>query len=254
MVQPEAPLRPTSHAVSDRWRVVRHYAYLAGRLDEAAAVLAADAEAVVAGDGNLSHLHAHVAGVGVSRTARLHVGPVAQEEHVLHVPLRWEDERQPRLFPTLHAVLSVTELRSSRRAILQVGLVGHYQPPLGAFGDLADRMAGEDVAAESVAGYVRQVVERLQARLPDGAALHAALHAGPGDEPDIEPGARRILIPVDNFDRCEGGAVAVERHLAATPGVVRSDVDPLTGLVAVDYLPQRCRLRQLLDELDVDSY
>ena len=48
----------------------------------------------------------------------------------------------------------------------QVKLSGRYRPPLGRVGELADTLAGKQLAVESVQGFLDELVRRLEEALP----------------------------------------------------------------------------------------
>ena len=238
--------------------LVRHYAYLARPLDSVSDLLAADPAAVIGSVGAdsavTSPLRARLGGISVSRSARLRIGAVTRGPVSTRVPLRWEDARYPRLFPVLDAELTFEKVPSSRRPILQVGLVGRYSPPLGTFGGLANWVYGDEIAGEVVGGFVHDVAQRLESLLPEAPSTPEPDRPLPPDGPAGEDGngtrrTRRILIPVDGLGARQGGALAIERKLAATEGVVHCEVDPLTQLAAIEYDQTRCRLDDLLDQL-----
>lgn len=234
-----------------RWTTVRHYAYVPRLYEDAERLLAAEPEAVVVGEPgqprpSVSPLHARLGRLSLTRSARVHLGPISRDSSVIHLNIRWEDSERPRLFPVLEAVLSLAPVPSAPRPVTQVGLVGRYRPPLGPVGELGDRLAGQSVAADAVAGFVADIASRLEFLLPE------SVDGTPSAEADPGPETSRILIPLDHLQRRRGGAAGVSRQLAATPGVVRSQVNPITGLATVEYLPGEVHLEDLLDELGVD--
>ena len=92
--------------------------------------------------------------------------------------------------------------------------------------------------------------------------LESMVDAGPlGPEPEQNPSeagagrseARRVFIPLDGLGERRGGAVALSRQLAATPGVVHAEVDPVAGMANVEYDPDLCSLSRILAELEADG-
>jgi hypothetical protein len=177
--------------------------------------------------------------------------------------LIWDDDRaglsvhcraarHPGMFPLLEARFELASLPSGRRHLTQVGLVGRYRPPLGVLGDIADRLGGSGIAVESIRRFVEDVARRLE----------AVFTPPKSDEdertPDVtrEPGGpelKKILLMVERLATRPGGAVGAARRLAATPGVVRVDIDPDTTLAEVHYNPARCQARDLVAELEDDE-
>jgi hypothetical protein len=142
-------------------------------------------------------------------------------------------------------------IATGRRHLTQVGLVGWYRPPLGVVGDMADRLGGHEIAEESIRHFVDDVARRLE-------AMATPEPLGPEEDeqtPDVirEPGGpevKKVLLIVERLGSRLGGAVGVARRLAATPGIVRVDIDPDTTLAEIHYDPSRCHPGTLLDELE----
>jgi hypothetical protein len=183
------------------------------------------------------------------RDVRLRFGGLVCENHRARLSLRWEDAHHPRLFPVLEAVLELAPLQNGRQRITQIGIAGRYRPPFGAIGGLADRLAGVAVAEDSVAHFVDDLARRVEALIAEPPA--------PAEDwdlsgPPLDPGLRRVFMPVDRLDECPGGAVAVGRYLDATPGVVRAEVNPQAGLVTVEFDPELCNPVNLLEDLEDD--
>lgn len=236
------------------WRLIRHYAYTGGRFEDVWPLLASSPAAVLGGEEAAGSgttgitLRVRRGGVELSREVRLRFGGLVCEERRARLALRWEDARHPRLFPVLDAVLEFVPVDSGHHQVTQVGLIGRYRPPGGVVGGLADRVAGEDIAADAVAGFVSEVAHRLEAMTHAGAA-----EAPPGDDPpEAPPGHRRVFLPLDRLDDQPGGAACVGRYLQAVPGVLRAEVHPLDGLAAVEYDPELCNPVQLMEELEDD--
>jgi hypothetical protein len=237
------------------WRTVRHYAYVPRRYEDAWPKLVEAPQSLFGGDATAfgqTELHVRRAGMEWSRSVTMRFGGVVCDEDQARMALHWEDSQHPALFPVLNATISLVPLTTSRRHVTQLGLVGRYRPPFGALGGVADRMAGEDVAAESVATFLEDVARRLE----------SMVNAEPfGPQPGQSPSgvgadgadATHILIPVDGLGGRRGGAVVLNRRLAAIPGVVYAEVDPIVGLAAVRYDPDLCSLSRIVAELEVDG-
>lgn len=240
------------------WRTIRHYAYVPRPYEAVWAKLAeAPREVLSTGDDlsaaglPLAELRVHRAGLAVSRVVKVKFGGLVVEEEMARMGLRWNDGRHPQFFPVLEGILSLAPIRAGRRHMTQVGLVGRYRPPFGAVGAVGDRMAGEDVAVESVAGFVDTIARRLEA-LVDAEPLGPELAEDASDEAD-DAHRRRILVPLDGLADRRGGALGVDRQLAGTPGVLRALVDPVVGMAEIEYDPDLCSLSRILAELEVDG-
>jgi hypothetical protein len=169
--------------------------------------------------------------------------------HSARLPLRWEDATHPQLFPILDAVLEVAPVHAGRRTMTQVGLLGHYRPPFGRLGGLADSVAGHGIAVESVEQFLDDLVERIAAGVPV---------PEPEAEPDIAeevPGRlrRRIVLSVDGLDRAGGGAAGLGLRLLGEPGVLAATVNPDTGLAVVDYDASATGASQLIGLLNTEE-
>lgn len=242
------------------WREIRHYAYVNRPFEDVWPLLAADPQRVVGVDqswqrgSGRSALHARLAGVEVSREVDVTFGGVVCDDERASLALRWGDARHPRMFPLLEAVLELAPLSSGRRRLTQVGLVGHYRPPLGTVGGVADRVAGGEVAAESVGRFVEEVARRLEAMIEPEPPAPEAVDGFDDDLADAGGGeVRRVFLPLERLGSRAGGALGVRQRLAAVPGVVSVEVDPDAGLAEMEYDPSRCSPGQLLDDLEEDG-
>jgi hypothetical protein len=236
------------------WREIRHYAYVERPFDDVWALLARSAAEVLSGGSEASgtpetSLHVKRAGVEMSRAVRLRFGGLVCDERRARLSLRWEDAHHPRLFPVLEAVLELAPLKSGRCQITQIGVVGRYRPPFGTMGGLADSLAGETVAAESVARFVEDLARRVEALIAEPPA--------PGEDlnltgPPVDSRLRRVFMPVDRLDDRPGGAACVGRYLETAPGVVRAEVHPLVGMATIEFDPELCSPVKLLQDLEDD--
>ena len=109
-------------------------------------------------------------GTLVIRSVRLGFGPRLQDEDAVVLPVWWEDDEHPHLFPTFDGGL---ELRDDYGGT-DLRLVGSYQPPLGALG-FADGLAGHRFVVASLETFVDDVTTRLLT-----VALDAAVPGSPG--------------------------------------------------------------------------
>jgi hypothetical protein len=240
------------------WREIHYYAYVERPFDELWPLLATqpnnvlgDGRAVPRGRGT-SELHVHLGGVEVARNVAMQFGELIWDDDRAGLSVHCRAARHPGMFPLLEARFELASLPSGRRHLTQVGLVGRYRPPLGVLGDIADRLGGSGIAVESIRRFVEDVARRLE----------AVFTPPKSDEdertPDVtrEPGGpelKKILLMVERLATRPGGAVGAARRLAATPGVVRVDIDPDTTLAEVHYNPARCQARDLVAELEDDE-
>lgn len=251
---------PAQHLAAPEvgWRTIRHYTYI-DRPYSAVWPEVAKSSVHLLGDeaatpgAALSELEVRRVGIPISLNVRLHFGGIVCDEELTRLSLRWQAEHHPALFPVLKGELTLAPLQSGRKHLTQIGLVGHYRPPFGGLGSAVDRLAGEQVAQESVALFVERLAQRLEAMVEPEADKHP-----PGSDPGWADGDRadnlaRIMILVDGLSHRPGGAVAVQRQLTGTPGIRRAVVDPLAGVAEVEYDPDQCNLTRILTELDIDT-
>ena len=248
---PGAVNREDRHA--DSWREIRHYTYVERPFDDVWVLLAQSPGELLGRASEASYvrrasLHVRRAGVEMSRDVRLRFGGLVCEERRARLSLRWEDAHHPRLFPVLEAVLELAPLKRGRQEITQIGIAGRYHPPFGAMGGLADRFAGEAVAEDSVAHFVDDLARRVEALIAEPPMPQEDPHLSR----PLDPGLRRVFMPVDRLDQCPGGAAGVGRYLDAVPGVMRADVNPQAGLVTVEFDPELCNPVSLLENLEDD--
>jgi len=182
------------------------------------------------GGGHSVELRIRPGGVEVSRLIRLRVGGLVAGEHRARAALDWADASRPHLFPQLEATLEVAPVPNDSRPFTQLGVLARYRPPFGALGALGDRLIGGEVTDAALTTFLDE--------LADAVAKHTAAPTPSVSQPlDESTGLRRILLTVDGLAVRAGGAVEAHRALAAVPGVVKVDVDPFTGLAAVDHDP-----------------
>jgi hypothetical protein len=248
------------------WREIRHYAYVDRPYEDVWPVLAGaprqvlSGDATVPGDLEAPELHVRRAGITLARTVRLRFGGIVVDEERARLSLRWEDSRHPKLFPVLEAVLDLAPVAARRRQITQIGLVGRYLPPLGVVGGIGDRLAGEDVAAQSVARFVDELARRLERMVtstsPDPEPAREADLPDDGSPNAADQGGTRqlqhVLLTVERLEDRPGGAAAVHRYLATLPGMVHAEVDPYSAMAEIEYDPERCCPGQIMMDLEED--
>lgn len=236
------------------WREIRHYAYVERPFDDVWGLLARSpalafgAEPQDAGAGE-ALLHVRRGGMEVSREVRLHFGGLVCNKDRARLSLRWEDAQHPRLFPVLTAVLEAAPLKAGRYQITQVGVVGRYRPPFGPIGAVADRMAGEAVAVDSVTRFVQELAHRLETLIPEP---EVPPETDDGPLPSNGTPTRRAFLPVDRLEDRPGGAAGVGRYLETAPGVTRAEVHPRAKLITVEFDPALCDPLELLEQLEDD--
>ncbi|MGH2703414.1 MAG: hypothetical protein ACRDJ2_16790, partial [Actinomycetota bacterium] len=93
-------------------------------------------------------------GSPLSKTARLQVGALHSRIGGATLPLRLEATGPSALFPRLDADLDITPLNDRHT---QLTLRGSYAPPLGKFGEVADRIILHRVAEITIQGLVHQI-------------------------------------------------------------------------------------------------
>jgi hypothetical protein len=101
-------------------------------------------------------------GSSMGRTVDLELGSFEHGSEIARLPLRWLAKEHTNLFPTMVGELRLSDVGSAET---ELRLVGEYEPPLGALGAVADRMAGHRVAERSVRDFLEGVAHRLRERL-----------------------------------------------------------------------------------------
>jgi hypothetical protein len=110
-------------------------------------------------------LRVQVAGLELGREIVIAVES-SEERHnpalattVLRQTLRWEAAKSPRLFPLMHAELSVYALTATET---QLDLLGNYEVPLGPLGKALDAVVGHRLAEASVHQFLADVAAFLR--------------------------------------------------------------------------------------------
>lgn len=107
-------------------------------------------------------LEVEVGGLTVSHDVVIEIGEFEPRRISSSVvPLRWHAETGRLLFPTMEAELEVAALVFDP-PLTQVTLNGTYEPPLGALGAGADRMALGHLAEATVHRFVHEVADQLR--------------------------------------------------------------------------------------------
>jgi hypothetical protein len=109
-------------------------------------------------------------GTLVTRSVRIGFGPLLEDEDVMVLPVWWEDDEHPHLFPTFDGGLELGEDDGGT----ELRLAGSYEPPLGGLGRFADGVAGHRFVMDSLARFVDDIGARLTTAALDGAATVSA--------------------------------------------------------------------------------
>ncbi len=115
-----------------------------------------------------SALRVNVAGIDVGTEIDIRVGSPSEapreegRQPSLRIPIEWEAARRPRLFPFMHAELSVYPLTGTET---QLDFAGSYEPPLGAVGSAIDAVLGHRIAEASVHRFVGDVAHHVRREL-----------------------------------------------------------------------------------------
>lgn len=94
----------------------------------------------------------------LQRQALLEIGHMESGEGWAVVPVSWRAADADVLFPTFAGELQATGLPQGR---CELALVGSYRPPMGAVGELVDRLVLHRVASLALATFLAHVAERL---------------------------------------------------------------------------------------------
>jgi hypothetical protein len=244
------------HQLADPgWRQIHRYAYIKRSYEDVWTAIAADHTRTVPGGvrcdgtGRLD-LRVRLAGVEVTRPVTVRVGGLVVKDERSRLALSWWDKGHRNLFPVLEAVLELAPADFRGCRITQIGLVGRYRPPFGVFGSAVDRVAGFEIVAESVMKFVQDFAQRIEAGVP--AVPAPAAGDGPDDHDQTALG-HRVFLPVDGLACRSGGAVTTRRLLSSLPGVSVVELDPIAGIAAVDYDPDRNTPEDLWNLLEADA-
>jgi hypothetical protein len=148
----------------DERHAVRHFAYVDRPFRDVRRHVARAPQGILGAP--TAPLHVARLGVDIRRNVRITIGEMEVWPRGARLPLRWEDAGQPGIFPVLDAVLEFSPVRSGAHDMTQMTLFGHYQPPLGLVGDLADDVAGHRVVVESVEEFLDGLASRLEGEMP----------------------------------------------------------------------------------------
>ncbi len=104
----------------------------------------------------------------LQRRAELGIGQVESGEGWLSVPISWRAAEADVLFPVFAGEVHATRLPGGHT---ELALVGSYQPPLGAVGELVDRAVMHRVADQALAALLARVCERVAPLAGDPAPI-----------------------------------------------------------------------------------
>ena len=115
-----------------------------------------------------SQLHVKIGALQVGTEIEISVQSL-EETHtqgasspVTRVQFEWKARQSPRLFPVMHAELSVYPLTATET---QLDFSGHYDPPLGLFGSAVDAVIGKRIADASIHRFVSEVASYLRSNI-----------------------------------------------------------------------------------------
>ncbi len=113
-------------------------------------------------------LRVNLAGIEVGADVVITVGAMTDMPKVsklgagARLPLAWQAAKSPRLFPVMHAELSLYPLSGAET---QLDFLGSYEPPLGIVGGAIDALVGHRLAEASVHRLVADVAQHLRTAL-----------------------------------------------------------------------------------------
>lgn len=155
-------------------REIRAFDYVNHPHDDVKRVLTADARKVFhdatksatsRAESVAAELRATVAGIEVGTDIEIAIDAVEETARSVKTPpstrlkLEWKASKSPRLFPLMHAELTIYPLTATET---QLDLSGRYEPPLGALGNAIDAVMMHRIAEASVHRFVRDVAEYLR--------------------------------------------------------------------------------------------
>ena len=142
-----------------------------GRYEHVPAILRLDCERIV--HEPLRELRVRVGRSTVGRRVEARVGQMrlvgpslGLSPLAVEIPVEWRAEDHAGLFPTMTGSLRIARIGPDA---IELRLHGSYAPPLGPFGELADRVAGHDAAAASLRDVLVEIARRLEETIKDHA-------------------------------------------------------------------------------------
>jgi hypothetical protein len=115
-----------------------------------------------------TQLHVTIGALEVATDIEIKVHNVAETpgsgrmSPVTRVMFEWKAKQSPRLFPLMHAELTVYPLTGSET---QLDFSGQYDVPLGILGKGVDAVVGNRIADASIHRFVTEVAEHLREAL-----------------------------------------------------------------------------------------
>lgn len=115
-----------------------------------------------------SELRVNIGGIEVGTDIAISVKNIEEDAHLgttspaTCLQLEWEAAKSPRLFPLMHAELSIYPLTGTET---QLDFLGRYEPPMGALGTAIDSIVGHRIAEVSVHRFVQDVATYLRTSL-----------------------------------------------------------------------------------------
>ncbi|HVM39795.1 MAG TPA: hypothetical protein VM618_03325 [Acidimicrobiia bacterium] len=110
-------------------------------------------------------VHVDLGNFELGRAISLVVDGVDVEEGIVRLRFHWAAEERGALFPVMEGELEAYALSHPPRPVTQLSFIGHYQPPLGPLGAVADAVVGARVAEQVVEHFVEEVVVRIERAL-----------------------------------------------------------------------------------------
>jgi hypothetical protein len=98
-------------------------------------------------------------------------GTKAFNQPATQLSLKWSAVKNPKLFPTMEATLSIFALTPTET---QLEIEGNYVPPMGKVGEAFDAAFGHQFAEASVTRFVQEVAGWLREELTGDAKTSAA--------------------------------------------------------------------------------
>jgi hypothetical protein len=112
-------------------------------------------------------LHVRIGSIDVGADVAIQVSVAPQAKTELSRPtteltLGWAAVKNPKLFPTMVATLSIYPLTPTET---QLEIEGEYLPPMGTLGEVIDAAVGHRLAEASVTRFVQEVAGWLREEL-----------------------------------------------------------------------------------------
>lgn len=118
--------------------------------------------AVVKTEAFRGRMHVDVAGVDIGKDVTVELGEPEDTGYATLIPIRWAAASQAAIFPSLDGLLEITPLNvEPLHPLTQIGIIGHYRPPLSIVGRIGDAVLGHRIAEAAIRNFVLELAAAL---------------------------------------------------------------------------------------------